>query len=149
MLDSGLMRSLPPRVWALALLSAALQLLPFPLAGPVPIWRRVFCWFCLVPLLLALTDRDRDGKPLSILQAATVGYVSGVFWFLGNCYWIYQTMYEYGGLPKPASVGVLVLFSLYLGVYSGAFGAGLASLRKLFGVQTAIALSPLLWVTVE
>ena len=51
------MRSIPLRLWALVLLSALLQLLPFPLAGPVPLWRRLFCWFCLAPLLFALVTR--------------------------------------------------------------------------------------------
>ncbi len=34
------MRSIPLRLWALAFLSAILQILPFPIAGPVPLWRR-------------------------------------------------------------------------------------------------------------
>ena len=148
-LDSGLMRSIPLRLWALAVLSALLQLMPFPLAGPVPSWRRLICWFCLVPLLLALTGTNKEGKPLGAGQAACLGYTCGVLWFLGNCYWIYQTMFRYGGLPEPAALGVLLLFSLYLGIYFGAFGAGLAGLRTLFGLGTAIALAPLLWVAVE
>ena len=100
MLDSGVMRSIPARLLALTLLSAVLQLLPFPLAGPVPSWRRLICWFCLVPLLAALTANDSAGKPLGIQQAACLGYGCGVLWFLGNCYWIYQTMFRYGGLPE-------------------------------------------------
>ncbi len=143
------MRSIPLRLWALALLSALLQMAPFPLAGPVPLWRRLVCWFCLVPLFVALTGDNKDGKPLRIGQAALLGYGCGVVWFLGNCYWIYQTMFRYGGLPEPAAVGVLVLFSLYLGIYLGAFGAGMAGLRRLFGSATATLLSPILWVAIE
>ncbi len=143
------MRSIPTRLWALVLLSAVLQLLPFPLAGPVPFWRRLTCWFCLVPLLAALTANDKAGRSLGIRQAACLGYGCGVLWFLGNCYWIYQTMYRYGGLPEPAALGVLLLFSLYLGIYFGAFAVAFAGLRKLFGPLAAIAISPFLWVAIE
>src|SRR5579875_1432074 len=108
------MRLIPTRLWALAILSALLQLLPFPLAGPVPLWRRLFCWICLVPLLLALNGRNREGKLLSPGQSSLLGYACGFVWFLGNCYWIYQTMSHYGGLPPVAAAGILVLFSLYL-----------------------------------
>ena len=45
------MRAIPWKLWLLAVLSAALQMLPFPIAGPVPLWRRAFCWVCLTPLL--------------------------------------------------------------------------------------------------
>ena len=149
MLDSTAMRSIPPRVWALVLVSAGLQLLPFPLAGPVPLWRRSVCWFCLVPLLGALNSGTRQGNGLSLGQSAMLGYVCGVVWFFGNCYWIYQTMYLYGGLPAAASVGILVLFSLYLGLYLALFAVLYAALRMRFREKTALALSPVLWVAVE
>jgi apolipoprotein N-acyltransferase len=142
-------RGLSGRLWAFAFVSALLQLLPFPLAGPVPIWRRSLCWICLVPLLAALTGEESRKKAVSVRQAAVLGYGCGVAWFLGNCYWIYQTMFRYGGLPELASAGILVLFSLYLGIYFGAFGAFVAWVRKLQGRQAAIAMAPLIWVAVE
>ncbi len=148
-LDSWAMRHIPLRLWALSILSAILQWLPFPLAGPVPAWRRLTCWFCLVPLLLALNGYDRAGKPLSFRAAALVGYACGIVWFLGNCYWIYQTMFHYGGLPPVAAAGILLLFSLYLGLYFGMFGALFALLRRQAGDRWVLALVPLLWVTVE
>src|SRR5579875_3560653 len=141
MLDSDPMRSIPARLWALVLLSAGLQLLPFPLAGPVPLWRRLVCWFCLVPLLLALQGRDRAGRDLSVWQSALLGYVCGVVWFFGNCYWIYQTMYLYGGLPAAASLGILILFSLYLGIYLALFSAAFAGLKDVLGEQAALCAS--------
>ncbi len=83
------------------------------------------------------------------MQSAALGYACGVAWFFGNCYWIYQTMYLYGGLPAPAAFGILVLFSLYLGLYLGLFAATYSGVRKLLGERAAIVLSPLLWVAVE
>ena len=149
MLDSTSMRSIPLRLWALVFLSAGLQLLPFPLAGPVPAWRRLFCWICVAPLLSALNGRVEGGRSLSVPQSALLGYGCGIGWFLGNCYWIYQTMYLYGGLPAAASLGILVLFSLYLGLYFGLFAATYGVLRQRFGTQAAVALSPAVWVAVE
>jgi apolipoprotein N-acyltransferase len=143
------MRSIPVRLWALAVLSGVLQVLPFPIAGPVPIWRTASCWFCLTPLLVALLGQGRDGKPLRARQAALLGYACGFLWYLCNCYWIYQTMYLYGGLAKPIAAGVLVLFCLYLGLYHALFGGLIALLRCRLGVQGALLLAPFVWVAVE
>ena len=105
------MRLIPARLWALAALSGILQILPFPIAGPVPLWRSAICWFALLPLLYALLGRTSAARPLSVLQSAALGYISGVIWYLGNCYWIYQTMNLYGGL---ALAGVFLFISVTL-----------------------------------
>ena len=123
MLDSRAMRSIPWRLWALAISSSVLQVLPFPIAGPAPVWRRLFCWFCLTPLLFAMLGKDSQGNTLRPGQTAWLAYVSGVFWYLGNCYWIYQTMHIYGDIPPSASAGILLLFSLYVALYHALFGA--------------------------
>ncbi len=143
------MRSIPSRLWALSLLSAGLQLIPFPLAGPVPLWRRIFCWFCLVPLLHALLSKNRSAAVLRPLQTAVLGYVCGVVWYAGNCYWIYQTMHLYGNLPKLASFGILILFSMYLGLYHALFGWILGVLRLRYSTLSALCASPVVWVAVE
>jgi apolipoprotein N-acyltransferase len=143
------MRSIPLRLWVLALLSAILQILPFSIAGPVPLWRRVFCWFCLVPLLYALLGSDRAGKPLRIYQAALLGYGCGVFWYAGNCYWIYRTMHIYGNIPPIPSFGILILFSLYLGLYLALFGAIVAALHAKYCRNAVLLASPFIWVAVE
>ena len=149
MLDSGAMRSLPARISGLAVLSALLQLLPFPLAGPVPELRRLVGWFCLAPRFFALFSHDESGRPLGRARSAIVGYLCGVLWFAGNCYWIYQTMYLYGGLPAPVALGILILFSLYLGLYFALFGLCFAAIRSWKGPGAALLFSPVLWVAVE
>ena len=133
----------------MVLLSAFLQLLPFPIAGPVPEWRRLLSWFCLVPLLYALAATRQDGRPLGCRQSASLAYLCGVAWFAGNCYWIYQTMFLYGGLPGPVAFGILILFSLYLGLYFALFGAAFALIRRGKGTVAALSFSPVLWVAVE
>src|SRR5579871_339901 len=143
------MRRIPLRLWAMAILSGALQVLPFPIAGPTPLWRTAFCWIALVPLLVAILGNDKRGNPLNFGQGAALGYLCGFVWYLGNCYWVYQTMYLYGGLPKPIAVGILILFCLYLGLYHALFGALLAAFRNRFGRQGALLLVPFAWVAVE
>jgi len=144
------MRHIPARLWALALLSGVLQVLPFPIAGPVPVWRTAFCWVALLPLLLALTKKNTQGSPLTVLQGTLLGYACGIIWYLGNCYWIYQTMYLYGGLAKPVAAGILMLFCLYLGLYHALFAGIVTGLRRSrLGAQGALLLAPFAWVAVE
>jgi apolipoprotein N-acyltransferase len=143
------MRAVPLRLWALSLLSALLQVLPFSLAGPVPEWRRLFSWICLTPLVWALLASDKEGRRLRPLQTALLGYVCGFCWYMGNCYWIYQTMHIYGGIPPVASAGILVLFSLYVGLYHALFGGVVGWLRKGFSRQAVLWMVPLVWVAVE
>ncbi|HEY1994838.1 MAG TPA: apolipoprotein N-acyltransferase, partial [Edaphobacter sp.] len=66
-----------------------------------------------------------------------------------NCYWIYQTMYLYGGLAKPIAAGILLLFCLYLGLYHALFGTLIAAFRRRFGRHAALLLVPFAWVAVE
>lgn len=134
----------------MALLSGVLQVLPYPIAGPVPVWRTAFCWIALAPLLKALLSDDTVGRALKISQGAALGYLSGFVWYLGNCYWIYQTMHLYGGISKPVSAGILVLFCLYLGLYHALFGALIVVFRRSrLGINGALLLTPFAWVAVE
>ena len=143
------MRSIPQRLWVFALTSALLQLLPFSLAGPVPLWRRVFCWICLTPLIYAMLSLNRHGKPLRTYQTALMAYLCGVLWYSGNCYWIYRTMHIYENIPALASFGILLLFSLYVGLYHALFGALVGLLRTKYSRTLVLLSVPFLWVAVE
>ena len=143
------MRLIPLRLWAMAVLSGVLQVLPFPIAGPVPVWRTTFCWIALLPLIWAILANDKNDNPLTLRQAAALGYLCGFVWYMGNCYWIYQTMYLYGGLAKPIAAGILILFCLYLGLYHALFSTLLAAFRNRFGRQLALFFVPFAWVAVE
>jgi apolipoprotein N-acyltransferase len=134
----------------MAILSGVLQILPFPVAGPVPVWRTAFCWIALTPLLKALISDDVNGQPIGMMQGAALGYASGIIWYLGNCYWIFETMHLYGGIARPASAGILLLFCLYLGLYHALFGALIAAFRRIGnGLNFTLLLIPFAWVAVE
>jgi apolipoprotein N-acyltransferase len=152
--------SLPVRqihysAWLLVGLSTLLQILIFPLPGLY-----VLSWVAFAPLIVALL-RARPAGALEVkgaikLQAATpgqaflLGYASGILWFAGTCYWIYDTMHEHGGLSAPAAALALFLFCLYLGLYSGFFGllVGFAAGPGRDNRRALIAV-PFLWVAVE
>src|SRR5262249_17699942 len=69
---------------------------------------------------------------------------------MGTCYWVYDTMHQYGGLSAPAGSFVLLLFALYLGLYHGLFGV-LASILayKQASNRFALVCAPFLWVAIE
>jgi apolipoprotein N-acyltransferase len=143
------MRPLLARPWLLAILSAFLQLLPFPIAGPAPLWMRAFSWVCLTPLLYALLAPASDGKSVKPLRAALLAYLCGVIWYAGNCYWIYRTMHVYESIPTAASLGILLLFSLYVALYHALFGGLLGLLHARYSRTAVLCASPFVWVAVE
>jgi len=140
--------------WLLVLLSAFLQILIFPLP------RLYFlCWIALAPLLVALLrarapqtlqlDAPKKLDPARPWQGFLLGYVCGIVWYLGTCYWVFDTMHQYGGLSVPMGLFVLVLFALYLGLYHGAFGLLIALLaRKTADNRIALLAAPFVWVAV-
>src|SRR5271166_2102754 len=138
------------KLWAAAVLSAGLLELPFPLAGPLPPWRNVFAWFGLVPLLWALLSPDCAEKPRPLRRGFLIAYLFGVLWYMGNCYWLRDTMLLYGDLPPMAPTLLLLGFCLVLGFYAGLFGLGVVLVRRATGsTRLALAFAPILWAALE
>ncbi len=149
------MRQIHFSAWLLVVLSSLLQVLIFPLAGLY-----VLSWVAFAPLIVALL-RARPAGALEIdgsvnLQAAKPGqafllaYISGILWYAGTCYWIYNTMHEHGGLSAPVALLALFLFCLYLGLYHGLFGLLLSlSVGPGSDNRRALLAAPFLWVAVE
>jgi apolipoprotein N-acyltransferase len=148
-------RQIHSSAWLLVGLSSLLQVLIFPLPGLY-----VLSWVAFAPLLVALL-RARPAGVLEMdgsvnLQAAKPGqafllaYTSGILWYAGTCYWIYDTMHQFGGMSAPLALLALFLFCLYLGLYHGLFGL-LLSLTVGPGRDNRVALAaaPFLWVAVE
>jgi len=140
--------------WRLVALSVLLQVLIFPLPNLY-----LLSWIALAPLLVALFHaRVPDTLQLEELQTlipATpwqgfwLAYVCGILWYLGTCYWVYDTMHQYGGLAAPLAAFVLLLFSFYLGLYHGAFGWVTAVLARRHSYRRALISAPFLWVALE
>ncbi len=149
------MRQIHSSAWLLVIFSAILQILIFPLAGVY-----VLSWFALTPLILALLRGRPAGeleiagsvrlRPASPGQGFLLGYVCGILWYAGTCYWIYDTMRQYGGLSAAEALLALFLFCCYLGLYHGFFGllvSVLAGSGRDF--RLPLVMAPFLWVAVE
>ena len=149
------MRQIHPSAWLLVGLSSLLQVVIFPLPGLY-----VLSWVAFAPLIVALLR----ARPVGVLeiggsvdlqaakpwQAFLLAYISGIVWYAGTCYWIYNTMHEFGGLSAPLALLALFLFCLYLGLYHGLFGL-LLSLVVGPGRDNrrALVATPFLWAAVE
>ena len=149
------MRQIHQRAWLLVVLSAGLQIVVFPLPNFY-----ILGWAAVAPLLVALLRARQPGAlqlragmkllPAKPSQAFLLSYACGILWYLGTCYWIYNTMRQYGGVNALAAVGILILFCLYLGLYHGVFGLLIAWLAgdTAFS-RRALLLAPVVWVAVE
>jgi len=147
-------RQIRKKAWLLVLLSAALQVLSFPLPGLY-----IFSWIAFAPLLIAILharypdtiqlNESQKTLPSTPWQGFLLGYAGGVLWYLGTCYWVYDTMHQYGGLSAPVGLFVLLLFALYLGLYHGLFGLLVSLLARKDSNRLALVCAPFLWVAVE
>ena len=149
------MRQIHFSAWLLIVLSAVLQVVIFPLSGVY-----VLSWAALAPLLVALLRARPAGEleipgllrlqPASPPQGFLLGYICGILWYAGTCYWVYDTMRKYGGLNASAAALVLILFCCYLGLYHGLFGLLIALVaRSPRDYRRALVLAPFFWVAVE
>jgi apolipoprotein N-acyltransferase len=136
--------------WLLGIFSAALLMLPFSIVGPVPFWRTFFSWVAFVPIFYGLLSRENLNHPRALLRGTLAAYLMGFLWFTGNCYWIYQTMLYYGGLPPLISAGILIAYSMVLGLYFAALGLLLTATARAFrSPYYALLAAPFFWVALE
>ncbi len=144
------MTKLAQQPWLLGIVSAGLLLLPFSIMGPVPFWRTFFAWLAFVPILFGLLSRRNLSRPRAVVRGTLAAYLMGVLWFAGNCYWIYQTMLYFGGLPPLISAGILIAYSMVLGLYFATFGLLLTTTAKAFRSPIpALLAAPFYWVALE
>jgi apolipoprotein N-acyltransferase len=144
--------------WLLACVSGLLQVLIFPEPALY-----VLSWVALAPLIYAILqcrNQDalltmvEDGKwhaPATAWQGFLLGYLSGIIWYLGSCYWVFHVMHYYGNLGAATSVVLLLMYALYLALYHGLFGLLLALIaRRRNGYSLrALVFAPFAWVAVE
>jgi apolipoprotein N-acyltransferase len=139
--------------WVLAVISGVLQVVIFPLENLY-----MLSWVAVAPLLVAILRARRPGAlplegsikrlPALPMQGFLLGYLCGIVWYAGNCYWVYATMKQYGGIGSIGAAGLLLLFCLYLGLYHGAFGLVIAWIGRR-SLRTALVAAPFVWVALE
>ena len=121
--------------WLLALASAALLILVFPefhLAWLAPV--------ALTPLLLAVARESRPWRRFLL------GWVVGVVYWAGVCYWIEFVLAVHGGLGPVAGWTLLLLFAAAKGLHMAVFALLAGILMRRWWAAPAVAA---LWVAVE
>jgi len=118
-----------------ALLSGLLFFLSFPKFGT-----GLLAWIAFVPLLCALQQKRPS-------QGFLIGFITGFSGYIGIIYWIVHVVVNYGYLPVPVGIAVMLLLAAYLALYIGLFAAGVVYFQER-GVSPILA-APLLWTCLE
>jgi apolipoprotein N-acyltransferase len=132
----------------LAVLSGLLLTASFP-----PTYLSRIAWLAFIPLFKSLEGLSRK-------QAFTAGFFFGLAHNLTLVYWVVFVMEHYGNLPMTTSLGILVLFAMYLALYPALFSVafpflsfrfssfGIAGLWVLFEFVRANVLTGFPWCLV-
>jgi apolipoprotein N-acyltransferase len=99
-------------------------------------------WVALVPLLVVMT-LTRNGR-----RAFLLGWLWGVIFFYGSCWWLTYPMIHYGHISAWFAYPLLLLPVALVAVFPALFCVFLARLTDRFGSATLFA-APLLWVSLE
>lgn len=124
------------------ILLSSLSGLLFALTFMVP-YSGVASWFLLIPLLIAIKDKNP-------LQALALGTVTGTVTNTLGFYWLIGTLSRFGGFPLPVSLVFLLILSAFTGLSFGIFAYLTNRLRLLqkTGVFSGLAVASI-WTSVE
>lgn len=98
-------------------------------------------WLVLVPLHLAV-------EYVSPGRAFRLGWIAGTLAFTGSMFWVITAMNLYGKVPLPIAILVMLLLTVYLGLYLAIYAAGLCWIRSAFPTLGFLP-APFLWVSLE
>jgi apolipoprotein N-acyltransferase len=117
--------------------SALLLILSFP---DFDLWP--LAWVGLVPLLVAV------GRPLKATRAFILGWVWGVIFFYGTCWWLTYPMIHFAHISAWLAYPLFLLPVVVVALFPALFGFVLSRLITRLGAR-AIFLAPIVWVTLE
>ncbi|MCU1274269.1 MAG: apolipoprotein N-acyltransferase [Bryobacterales bacterium] len=124
-----------PINYLLAALSAILLILAFP--------RFDVAWLAPVALAPLLVAVARERRPL---HCFLTGYLCGVIYWFGVCYWIQFVLAVYGGIGTTAGWAVFMLFCLIKALHMAFFALGGGIVMRTAWAIPGIAA---LWVAIE
>ncbi len=103
----------------------------------------LLAWIALIPLLLDISRQDIKNK-----DAFKKGIVFGLSYFYGTLYWIYHSVYYYGGVGLFGSILAVLALSTYLSLYTGIFTLLMSQIHKRT-LYPLLITAPSLWVSLE
>lgn len=121
-----------------AVLAAALLILAFP---DFEFW--FLAWFALVPLMWAV-EREKASTAKSLV----LGWVFGIVFFFGTCWWLTFAPIHYAGFPPILAYFLLFCVTAITGLFPGVFAGILSILLRRFGSWGFLA-APFVWVCTE
>ncbi|MGP8247110.1 MAG: apolipoprotein N-acyltransferase [Bryobacteraceae bacterium] len=121
--------------WILALVSALLSILIYP--------KFHYVWLAPVALGPLLVAAARESSPW---RRFAMGWVCGVVYWAGVCYWIQFVLAIHGGMGQSEGWAMLALFAAAKGIHMGVFAwlAGIL-MRRWWAIPSVAAL----WVALE
>jgi apolipoprotein N-acyltransferase len=135
----GLKASIPGGVSILlALASAVLLIISFP---DFELWG--IALFALVPFFFAVEREKR-----SFRSAFVTGWLFGVVFFFGTCWWLTYSPINYAGFPPALAYFLLFIVCTIGAVFPGLFSGIMGLLLRYYGKPAAIAI-PVVWTAME
>ena len=117
--------------------SALLTVVAFP---DFKLW--FLAWISLAPLLVVVA------RTQSALRAFVAGWLWGVIFFYGTCWWLTYPMIHFAGISAWLAYPLLLLPVILVALFPALFAGLLARVIQRFG-DFALLLAPLVWVSVE
>jgi len=130
------LESIKKSYFSLPLLSGVLLVLIQP-----PVSLSWLAFFALIPLFFSVDGENLRGSFIK-------GFASGVVTYLGLIYWVIVAVNKYGGINIYLSLLILLLFVVYMAVYTACFTLGIAFFQRRFSIPFYISAPPA-WVVLE